>query len=134
MSGKYSPAAQQKLASYEAFTNDVGRLHGLVEQFAVAKTGHEGIRASIRRTAGNLKLKFMTSGKAQLSQLSGAIEMIASRGGTPNTATRAFREAIGQLKFQIELEMRIIIKEDEEEQLAKKRAKERDAKAQQQKP
>ena len=128
MSGKYSPAAQQKLAAYENFVNDVGRINSLVEQFAVAKVGHEGIRASIKRAAGMAKLKFMTSGMAQLSQLCGVIELQASRGGPPSTATRAFREQVGQLKFQIELEMRLIIKEDEELQHTKKIAKEAAAK------
>lgn len=128
MAGKYSPAAQQKLASYEAFMNDVGRINSLTEQYAAAKTGQDNIKSSLKRAAGQAKLKFMTQGKAQLSQICGAIELQASRSGAQGPMTRALREHVGNLKFQLDLEMRIIMKEDEEEQHAKKRAKEAGAK------
>ena len=123
MAGKYSPAAQQALAKYEAFMNDVGRIHSLTEQYATAKAGHENIKGSLKRAAGQAKLKFMTQGLAQLSQICGAIELQASRTAPQNAMVRALREHVGNLKFQIELEMRIIIKEDVALTHAKKDAK-----------
>jgi hypothetical protein len=124
MAGKLSPVAQQQLAVYEGFTQEVGRIHSLVEQFATAKTGHENLRAMIKRSAGMSKLKFMTQGLAQLSQICGSIEMAAGRGGPPAAAARGLRELVGQLKFQVELGIRGVMRDDEEYQVAKKKKKE----------
>ena len=127
MAGKYSPAAQQKLAQYEGHMQAVGRIHSLAEQYAAAKSGQENIKSSLKRAAGQAKLKFMTQGMAQLSQICGAIELQASRTAAQGFMARALREHVATLKFQIDLEMRLIIKEDMDEQEAKKRAKERAA-------
>lgn len=130
MAGKLSPTAQQRLALYESFTNEVGRINSLIEQFAVAKTGQDNLRASIKRAASQSKLKFMTQGLAQLSQICGTIAMTAGRAGPPAGIARALREHIGALKFQIELEMRTIVREDEDMQAAKKKLKEQEAEEQ----
>lgn len=132
MAGKYSPAAQQKLAQYEGFMGDVGRINSLCEQYAVAKTNQENLKSSLKRAAAQAKLRFMTQGKAQLSQICGAIELQAGRSGAQNAMARALREHVGNLKFQIDLEMRIIIKEDEAEMHEKKAAKEKAKKESQQ--
>ena len=123
MAGKYSPQAQQELAKYEAFMNDVGRINSLCEQFAVAKAGQENLRASLKRASGQAKLKFMTQGMAQLSQICGAIELQAGRTAPQPIMTRALREHVGNLKFQLDLEMRLIIKEDMAMTQGKKDAK-----------
>lgn len=127
MAGKYSPAAQQQLAKFEGFMHDVGRIHSLCEQYATAKSGHENIKSSLKRAAGQAKLKFMTQGMAQLSQICGAIELQASRTAAQGVMARALREHVGNLKFQIEFEMRVIIKEDLALTHAKKDAKEKAA-------
>lgn len=124
MAGKYSPAAQQELAKYEGFMHDVGRIHSLSEQYAAAKAGQENIKSSLKRAAGQAKLKFMTSGMAQLSQICGAIELQASRTAAQGYMSRALREHVANLKFQIDLEMRVIIKEDIALTASKKIAKE----------
>ena len=116
-----SPVAQQQMAKLESFVPAVGRLNSLVEQFAVAKTGHDNFKGMIKRTAGQSKLTFMTSGLDQLSQLCGAIEMAAARGGSTSMQARTFRELVGSLKFQLEFAMRTVIREDAEAQMAKKR-------------
>ena len=117
-----SPAAQQQLAKFESFVAEVGRINSLVEQFAVAKTGQDNLKASLKRAAGMSKLKFMTSGLAQLSQNCAAIEMAASRSGAQGAMARSLRELVGQLRFQIDFEMRNIIREDAELQMKKKKA------------
>src|SRR5688572_25007185 len=127
MAGKYSPAAQQELAKYEGFMQAVGRIHSLSEQYASAKTGHDNIKSMLKRAAGQSKLKFMTMGMAQLSQICGAIELQASRTAAQGVMTRALREHVANLKFQIELEMRVIIKEDLALTQTKHDAKERAA-------
>ncbi|HEX6559783.1 MAG TPA: hypothetical protein VF021_09985 [Longimicrobiales bacterium] len=123
MAGKLSPSAQQRIAQFESFTSEVGRINSLIEQFAVARVGQDSIRASLKRAASQSKLKFMTQGFAQLSQICGTIELTAARSGPPAAMARALREHIGALKFQIELEMRTIVREDEEAQAAKKKLK-----------
>jgi hypothetical protein len=127
MAGKYSPQAQQELAKYEAMMNDVGRIHSLSEQYAAAKAGHDNIKASLKRAAGQAKLRFMTQGMAQLSQICSAIELQAGRTAAQGAMTRALREHVGNLKFQIEMEMRLIIKEDMANAHAKKDAKQKAA-------
>ena len=123
MAGKYSPAAQQELAKYEGFQRDVGRIHSLTEQYAAAKAGQDNFKASLKRAAGQAKLRFMTSGLAQLSQICSAIELQASRTAAQGAMARALREHVANLKFQIDLEMRIIMKEDEALTQTKKIAK-----------
>jgi hypothetical protein len=124
MAGKYSPAAQQELAKYEGFMQYVGRIHSLTEQYAAAKTGQDNLKAALKRAAGQAKLRFMTSGLAQLSQICGAIELQASRTAAQGAMARALREQVANLKFQIDLEMRVIIKEDMALTVSKKLAKE----------
>lgn len=123
MSSKLSPTAQQRVALLESFTPLVGRLNSLVEQFATAKTGHANINASLKRTAQQLKIKFMGVGLDALSQLCGAIEQAAARTTQPQAKARTLREIVGSLKFQLELGIRTIIREDEEMRAQKKAEK-----------
>jgi hypothetical protein len=121
MAGKLSPYAQERIGLLESFTQNIGRLNSLVEQYATVKTGHEALNASIKRLAGQLKLKLSGSGLDSMSQLCGAIEMIAARGGQPGMKGRMLRENVGSLKFQIELAIRTVLREDEELKAAEKR-------------
>jgi hypothetical protein len=125
MAGKLSPAAQQRVVLLESFTNDVGRLNSLIEQYAVAnKTAHENLNSSIKRLAGQLKLKLAGgAGLDSMSQLCGAIELVAARGLQPQQKTRIMRENMGSLKFQLELAIRTTIREDSEMRMAEQRAK-----------
>jgi hypothetical protein len=125
MAGKLSPIAQQRVLLLESFTNDIGRLNSLIEQYAAApKTAHENLNSSIRRLAGQMKLKLTGAGLDSLGQACGAIEMAASRGLQPQQKTRIMRENIGSVKFQVELAIRTTIREDTE-----MRAKEKAEKA-----
>lgn len=124
MAGKLSPAAQQQIATLEIYIPRVLRLHSLIEQFAVAKTNVDNINAAIKRAAQSLRLQFMTTGMESMGQICGSIWMIAHRASAQSFRTRSFREQIGALKFQIELEIRTIVKEDQDLQQQKKAAKE----------
>ena len=125
MAGKLSPAAQQRVVLLESFTNDIGRLNSLVEQYAVAaKTAHENLNSSIRRLAGQLKLKMTGAGLDAMGQACGAIEMAAARGLQPQQKARIMRENVGSLKFQIELAIRTAIREDAEMKAKEKAQKE----------
>ena len=125
MAGKLSPTAQQRIALLESFTPLVGRLNGLVEQFATARSGHENLNPMIKRVAGQLKLKFMGVGLDSMSQLCGAIEIAAARGSPPQQKARTLRENVGSLKYQLELAIRTTIREDDEMRAAKQKAAEK---------
>ena len=112
MASKLSPVSQQRMALLEGFAQPVGRLNALVEQYASAKVGHENINMTIRRTAGQLKIKLMGVGLDSMAQLCGAIEQTAARGGQPNQKSRTLREHVGSLKFQLDLAIRTVIRED----------------------
>lgn len=122
MASKLSPVSQQRMALLEGFAQPVGRLNGLVEQYASAKVGHENFNMNIRRTAGQLKIKLMGVGLDSMAQLCGAIEQTAARGGQPNQKSRTLREHVGSLKFQLDLAIRTVIREDAELQAKAKAA------------
>ena len=123
MSGNLSPIAQQKLAQLEIYAPRVQHLHTLVETFAAAKTNQGTLIAAIKRAADTLKLSFMTAGLEQMSQTCNAVWMVAHRGGTQSTRTRTFREHVGTLKFQMELEARTILREDKERRAKEDKAR-----------
>ena len=115
MASKLSPVGQQRMALLEGFAQPVGRLNSLIEQFAAAKVGHENLNMTIRRTASQMKIKLMGVGLDSMAQLCGAIEQTAARGGQPGQKSRTLREHIGGLKFQLDLAIRSVIREDEEQ-------------------
>jgi hypothetical protein len=138
MAGKISPGAAIKVTDLESYGPRVARLNSLVEQFAADKTNPDNWQVQIKRTAGDLRLKMMTAGDEQLSQICGSIVMVCSRSGNHGVKTRALREYIGALKFQIDLAIRTVLREDEStrgkeeivKQATKEAAKQAAAKAQ----
>ena len=115
MSSKLGPQAQVQMALLEGFVANIGRLNSLVEQYATVKTGHDNLNGMIKRLAGQMKIKLMGVGLDQMSQLSGAIEMAASRtGGSIPAKSRLLRELTGSLKFQLDLSIRAVLREDAE--------------------
>lgn len=114
MAGKLSPSAALQVAELESFSPKVLRLNTLVEQYAVAKVNNEQTTSSLKRAADQLKLQLMGVGLEAMSQICGTIALTAGRAGNPGAKTRALREMIGQLRFQLELSIRVIIREDEE--------------------
>jgi hypothetical protein len=113
MAGKLSPAAAVRIAELESYAPRVGRLHSLIEQYAAEKGNADNWNQQIKRLAGDLKLALMTAGLESLSQICGAIVLTASRSGNQGTKARALRESMGSLKFQFELAVRTVIREDE---------------------
>jgi hypothetical protein len=114
MAGKLSPNAQQQIALLESFTSDIGRINGLVEQYAAAKVGQDQLKASLKRAASRTKMKLMSTGLDQLSHLCGSIELAVSRPGPPAQQVRTLRELVGSLKFQLDLAARTIVREEQE--------------------
>jgi hypothetical protein len=113
MAGKMSATAALRVAELEAYMPKVMHLNNLIENYAAAKVGGDNYLASLKRAADQLKMKLLSAGFAQMSQLCGAIVMTSSRAGNQGAKSRALREHMGNLKFQLELEIRSTIREDE---------------------
>jgi hypothetical protein len=124
MSGKLSPSANARLATIGEFINRVQRVHGLVEMYATAKGNADQYLMPMQRGFGQLKMMFMGAGLDSLSQLCGAMEIAAKRGMSPMQKIRILRDGVGSLKFQLELEQRAVVSEDQARQARESRAEE----------
>lgn len=102
-----------KIAELESFSPQIMRLNTLVEQYATTKQGADAFLDPMKRTAGQLKLKLMGVGLDNMSQIAGSIQMAAARAGNQGTKSRLLRELVGNMRFQLDLAIRTIIREDE---------------------
>jgi hypothetical protein len=116
MAGKLSPSAQGRLALVSEFANRVQRVHGLVEQYASSKTNPDQYLMPMTRGFGQLKMMFMGAGLDAMSQLCGSMEIASKRGLSYMQKVRILREGVGSLRFQLELEQRAIVSEDQARQ------------------
>lgn len=101
-----------RLASVRELERRVQHVHGLVEQYAAARVNVESYAIPMRRAFAQLKMHFMGSGLDAMSQLAGSMEITSRRTMSQVTKTRILRDAVGSLKFQLELEQRSIVSED----------------------
>jgi hypothetical protein len=116
MAGKLSPAAQGKLAILNEFSNRVQRVHGLVEQYASSKTNPDQYVMPMTRGFAQLKMLFMGAGLDAMSQLCGSMEIASKRGLSYMQKVRILREGVGSLRFQLEMEQRAVVSDDQARQ------------------
>ena len=116
MAGKLSAKAQVRMASLQIMGDKVQHVYGLVERYAATRDEKqaEHMAQPLKRAFGKLKLDLMGAGFDHMSQLAGAMEIAAGRGGNQRTRTRILREGIGSIKFQIEQEQRTVVAEDQD--------------------
>jgi hypothetical protein len=109
-----SPAAQMQMATLRHMADKVQHVHGLVERFACTRDPRqvEMLTQPMKRAFGRLKLELMGAGLDSLSQLAGAMEIAAGRGGAPHSKGRILREGVGSMRFQIDAEQRKVVQED----------------------
>jgi hypothetical protein len=115
-----------KMAALRTMADKVQHVHGMVEKYAAEKNAKLADRMSqpMKRAFGKLKLDLMGAGLDSMSQLAGAMEIAAGRGGSQRNKARILREGVGSLRFQVEQEQRKLEAEDQREQ---KRAEEAEA-------
>ena len=106
-SWKLTPVAQQKLVQLADFQLRVQRLHGLVEQYATARTNPALLEAPIRRSVEQLKILFTGAGYGPLAQLAGAMAVALRRGGPVSSKARLLRESVGTMRAQVDTEQRV---------------------------
>ncbi|HKJ91908.1 MAG TPA: hypothetical protein VJ957_02015 [Longimicrobiales bacterium] len=117
MAGKLSPQAQIKLATLRDMEKKVDHVRGLVEQYAVARGKNADLLAiPIKRAFNRLKLDLMGVGLDSLSQLAGSMEMAARGGGSQHKKARILRDGVGTMVFQVSLEQRTTVSEDQRQQ------------------
>lgn len=114
MASKLSPQAQAKLAMLDELAQKVQKVYGLVEQFAAARDSQDVLGHSLKRAFGRLKLGFLGQGMDQLAQLAAGMETASGRAGSPQNKVRILREAVGSMKFQLDLERRVTLKSAED--------------------
>jgi hypothetical protein len=103
---KLDGAGTAKLATLEAATNQLQRLHAVVEQCGVAVKGKApagpfmpGIRRAAHPLVGLLKGQF-----GMISDQAAAFLLNATRpGGNDVTRLRVMREGVSQIRVQLEL-------------------------------
>ena len=128
MAGKLSPKAQIKMSALRNMADKVQHVHGMVEKFATEKNPKIAERMSmpLKRAFGKLKLDLMGAGFDYMSQLAGAMEIAAGRGGSQRNKARVLREGVGSLRFQVEQEQRKLVAEDQREQQREEQAARRE--------
>jgi hypothetical protein len=109
MAGKMSPDAQRRLGEIEALHGKVMAVNALIEQFASNTTNPETLSQPLKRGFGRLRMAFMVAGLDSVAQIAGAMEIASGRGSQHQTKSRILREAMGSIRFQIELEQRSIL-------------------------
>jgi len=102
---KLDGAGLAKMETLDAATAAVQRIHGIVERMAIAIRSQQDTAqfgAQIRRTAsplvGLLKGQF-----GMIADQVSALLLIATRGGGDQAKLRSLREAVAQLRIQIEI-------------------------------
>jgi hypothetical protein len=124
MAGKLSPSAQGKLAALNEFSLRVQRVYGLVEQYASSKSNPDQYLMPMTRAFAQLKQQFMGAGLDSMSQLSGSMEIASKRRLALMQKVRILREGVGSLKFQLEMEQRVVVSEDLARQAKEAKAEE----------
>jgi hypothetical protein len=71
---------------------------------------------AITRGFGQLKMQLMGAGLDAMSQLCGSMEIASKRGLSFMQKVRILREGVGSLKFQLEMEQRAVVSDDEARQ------------------
>jgi hypothetical protein len=115
MTVNLSPSAQMKLATLQEMADRVQSVHGMVERYAATRDPGQAemLALPMKRALGRLKLQLMGAALDSMSQLAGAMEIAAGRGGSVQSKSRILREGVGSLRFQIDLEQRKVIQDDQ---------------------
>lgn len=115
------------MAALRTMSDKVQHVHGLVERFASTRDQRQAERLTqpMKRAFSRLKLDLMGAGFDTMSQLAGAMEIAAGRGGSQRNKARILREGVGSLRNQVDMEQRRILSEEKREKARADREQER---------
>lgn len=110
--GAITPRGQVKLEALAEITHITQTLYSLTEQFATARQDEDRIAQQLKRRYGRFKIKLMGAGLDGLSQLAGSMEIAAGRTGSQRAKARILREGVASIRSQVDMEERLIRKEE----------------------
>ena len=102
---KLDGAGHAKMETLEDASAQVQRLHGIVERMAIAVRSQQDTAqfgAQIRR-AGSPLVGLLKGQFGMIADQVSAMLLIATRGGGENNKVRSLREAVAQLRTQLEI-------------------------------
>ncbi len=103
-----SPRGQAKLSALAELQRVADKVHGLTEEFAGTRSGEDRVAQQIKSRYRRFKMTLMGAGYEQLSQLAASMEIAAGRAGSQRTKARILREGLASIRFQLEMEERMI--------------------------
>lgn len=98
-------AGHAKMETLEEATGQVQRIHGIVERMAIAVRSQQNtaqFALQIRR-AGSPLVGLLKGQFGMISDQVSAMMLIATRGGGDQAKLRSLREAVAQLRIQLEI-------------------------------
>ncbi len=116
MPQKLSARANARLLVLRELEQKTQRVYGLVERYATARADSETLTMGVKRALGQLKRDLLGEGFEKLSQLAGQMEIAAGRRLSQAAKSHILREGVGSLRFELELEQRVTVREDLAEQ------------------
>ena len=102
---KLDGAGLAKMETLEEANGHLQRLHGIVERMAIAVRSQQNTAqfgAQLRR-AGSPMVGLLKGQFGMLSDQVTAMLLIATRGGGDQTKLRSLREAVAQIRIQLEI-------------------------------
>jgi hypothetical protein len=105
MRSKLDVPGQLKLATLDEATKIAQRLHGIVENMASLANRNEPVSSYFQqvRRAGAPLVGLLKAQFGLLSDHVAQMMIVAGRTGSDRTRVRALREAMGQLKMQLDI-------------------------------
>ena len=102
---KLDGAGHAKMETLEDASAQVQRLHGIVERLAIAvRTQQDTAQFGAQIRRGGSPLVGLLKGQfGMIADQVSAMLLIATRGGGENNKVRALREAVAQLRTQLEI-------------------------------
>lgn len=105
MATQLDGAGQIKLQTLDDALGQLQRLHGIVERYAMAvktQTDTGGFRQQLMR-AGTPMVGLLKPQFGVIADVVTSFLLIASRGGSDQMKVRSLREAVGQVRAQLEI-------------------------------
>jgi hypothetical protein len=111
MAQNLSAGAQQEIAILTMARRKVDRIHGLTEQFAVAKPGapQDQLGSMISRAALELGRALLAAGMGVIADQASQLGMLARRGGGPTIKLRGMRDFVAQLRPALDRAERAVL-------------------------
>lgn len=117
MAQNLSAGAQQALEVIAQSRRKLDRIHGLIEQYAVAKgPTQDHLAGMIARAALDVGRGLLQQGMGVLADHANQLGMLARRGGGPSSKLRGMREYLAQLRPGLERAERSVHERDAAEQ------------------